>query len=278
MSTTRRSWAKSSANKMPCALTIAGLDPGGGAGVIADLRAFEAAGAFGCAIVALLTVQSTSGLRSSRPVPASIVTAQAELVVRDQRVRAVKTGALGSAEHVRAVGAWLALHAELPVVVDPVLLPSAGRGRLLASRAVRVLRDELLPRATLVSANVPEAEALLGRRILSVAEAEDAALSLVALGARAALVKGGHLTGKSAVDVLAVGRRVVEFGSLRLRLPLLHGGGCTLASLIAGRLAVSQAGALEERVVEAVRWARRTHQRALRAPVDVGGEARVLVS
>jgi len=273
MSTTRISHAK----KMSCALTIAGLDPGGGAGILADLRGFAAAGAFGCAIASLLTVQSTSGLRSSRPVAGSLIIEQANVVVRDQRLRAVKIGALGSIENVRAVAAWLGRHTDLPAVVDPVLLPTAGRGRLLEAGAVGVFKAELLPRAALITANVPEAEALLDRRVLSAADARDAALGLVALGAHAALVKGGHLTEKSAVDVLAVGRRIFEFGSPRLRLPALHGGGCALASLIAGRLAVGRGGADDARLVEAVRWARRAHQRALRSPIDVSGVARVLV-
>jgi hydroxymethylpyrimidine/phosphomethylpyrimidine kinase len=277
MSTTRSSYAKKMTCALPCALTIAGLDPGGGAGILADLRGFDAAGAFGCAVAALLTVQSTSGLRSARPVSASLVLEQARMVVRDQRVRAVKIGALGSIENVRAVAGWLGGHADLPVVVDPVLLPSAGRGRLLEARALGVLKNLVAPRATLVTANIPEAEALLDRRVHSLDDARDAALGLVALGARAALVKGGHLTGKGAVDVLAVGTRVFEFGSPRLRLPSLHGGGCTLASLIAGRLAVGRGDVDDPRLIEAVRWARRVHQRALRAPFDVGGEARVLV-
>jgi hydroxymethylpyrimidine/phosphomethylpyrimidine kinase len=273
MSTTRSTHVK----KMSCALTIAGLDPGGGAGILADLRGFAAAGAFGCAVASLLTVQSTSGLRASRPVSSSLILEQANLVLRDQRVRAVKTGALGSAENVRAVAAWLGRHKELPSVVDPVFLPSAGRGRLLTVRGVGVMRDLLVPRATLVTANIPEAEALLDRRILSVGDAREAAAALVALGARAALVKGGHLTGKNVVDLFAVGGRVLEFVSPRLRLPPLHGGGCTLASLITGRLAVDRGAVDDARLVDAVRWARRAHQRALRGPFDVGGVASVLV-
>jgi len=272
--------APSRATLTPCVLTIAGLDPGGGAGIAADLRAFAAAGAFGCAVVALLTVQSTSGLTATRSVPHAFVISQASEVVRHQRVRAIKTGALGSVANVHALAAWLAGYPEIPVIVDPVLLPSAGTGRLLATRAVHVLRDELLPRATLVTANVPEAETLVGRTIGSPDDAREAALSLVALGARAALVKGGHLAGAMAVDVLALGRSVYELRSPRQRLPPLHGGGCTLAALIAGRLAATERGADRAergRLLEAVRWARRVHQRALRSPRDVGGDRRVLV-
>jgi hydroxymethylpyrimidine/phosphomethylpyrimidine kinase len=261
----------------PCALTIAGLDPGGGAGIIADLRAFAAAGAFGCAVVAVQTVQSTRGLSRALPVAASLVSAQAEEVLRVQRVRVIKTGALGSRENVRAVADVISRHPKLAVVVDPVLLPSAGHGRLLLPRAVRPLRDKLLPRASLVTPNVVEAETLLGKRISSVREMREAARALVELGPKAALLKGGHFSGERVVDFLAIGDSLHEFGGTRLRLPRLHGGGCTLGSLIAGRLATREGGAFETRLVEAVRWARAVHQRALRTCRDIGTGSRVLV-
>jgi hydroxymethylpyrimidine/phosphomethylpyrimidine kinase len=263
--------------KISCALTIAGLDPGGGAGVVADLRAFAAAGAFGCAVVALLTVQSTSGLVSSRVVPSRLVLAQAREVVRRQRVRAIKTGALGSIENVRVIASWLQTQSPAVLVVDPVILPTRGRGRLLSPRAVAALRDELVPKAFLVTANAHEAQTMLERPVTCTTEACDAALALCTLGARAALVKGGHIDGKLAVDVLAVAGRVFELSSPRLALPPLHGGGCVLASLIAGRLAVDEHGEPASRVLRAVRWARRRHHAALARPWDVGGSSRVLI-
>jgi len=263
--------------RMRSALTVAGLDPGGGAGIAADLRAFAAAGAFGCAVAALLTVQSTSGLVESHPVTPRLLVSQLDQVVRRQGVSVVKTGALGSVGNVRALAGWLRNNPRLPVVVDPVLLPTVGRGRLLAASAVGPLRDELVPRATLVTANTPEAEALVGETIRSVTDARAAALGLVSLGAHAALVKGGHLPGRWVFDVLAVGDRVVELRAPRLTLPPLHGGGCVLASLIAGRLAVDDGGSIDARLIRAVRWARRAHRRALRSPCDVGGASRVLV-
>jgi len=262
---------------MRSALTVAGLDPGGGAGIAADLRAFAAAGAFGCAAVALLTVQSTSGLVESHPVAPRLLVSQLDEVVRRQRVSVVKTGALGSVGNVRALASWLRKHPRLPVVVDPVLLPTSGRGRLLVAKGLGALRDELVPLATLVTANVPEAEALLATTIRGVADARKAAQGLVALGAHAALVKGGHLTGRWVVDVLALGRRVVLLRAPRLALPPVHGGGCVLASLIAGRLALDDSGSIDARLLRAVRWARRAHRRALRSPRDVGGASRVLV-
>jgi hydroxymethylpyrimidine/phosphomethylpyrimidine kinase len=268
--------------KMTSALTIAGLDPGGGAGIAADLRAFAATGAFGCAVAALLTIQSTSGLVESHPVAFRLVARQLDEVVRHQVVSAVKTGALGSLDNVRGVAAWLGAHPRIPAVVDPVLLPSSGKGRLIAARAMDALRDELVPRATLVTANAPEAEAIVGARVSNVNEARDAALALVGMGARAALVKGGHLRGTRGaggvvVDVLAIGGRVIELRAPRIALPPLHGGGCVLASLIAGRLAIDERGTIDARLLRAVRWARRVHRRALRSPRDVGGARRVLV-
>ncbi len=263
--------------KISCALTIAGLDPGGGAGIAADLRAFAAAGAFGCAVVALLTVQSTSGLVSSRPVASRLVLAQAREVVRRQRVGAIKIGALGSAENARAVARWLRTQSRVATVIDPVMLPTRGRGRLLSDRALSALRDELLPGAFLVTANAHEAQAILERRVTRLADARDAALAICALGARAALVKGGHLEEKLAVDVLAVGEKLFELSATRLTLPPLHGGGCVLASLVAGRLAVDSRGEPGPRVVRAVRWARAAHRAALLRPCDVGGRSRVLI-
>lgn len=263
---------------MPCALAIGGLDPGGGAGVAADLRAIAAAGAFGCAAVAALTVQSTSGLRRVREVPARELTSQVAEVMRHQRVLSVKVGALGGSANVRAIAELLAHHATIPVVVDTPIAPTRGRARLLGSSAVSALRDVLLPRATLVTVNVDEAHTLLGERVRSVGEAHDAALALGALGPRAALVKGGHLTGEDAIDVLAVEGEVIELRARRLALPATHGSGCTLASLIAGRLAVRSARRVDrDTLVAAIRWAKRVHHAALARCVDVGGDLRVIV-
>ena len=267
--------------RLNCALTIGGLDPGGGAGILADLRAFSAAGVFGCAVVALVTVQTTSGLDAAFPVPSRQILAQARAVLKHQRVRALKTGALGSDANVRALGELLAANRDLPAVVDPVMLPTRGRARLLRERAVRTLRDVLVPRAGLVTANIPEAEALVGSRVGSVSDARHAALAIVGLGARAALVKGGHLAGPRAIDVLAGGEEIFELSSKRLSLPTtVHGGGCTLASLIAGRLAKDERewkSEGEAMVVDAVRWAKKAHFGLLERALDVGGDMRVLV-
>jgi hydroxymethylpyrimidine/phosphomethylpyrimidine kinase len=272
------------ASPRACALAIGGIDPGGGAGIVADLRAFEAAGAFGCAAVAVLTVQSTAGLREVSSVPSRRVLAQAEEVVRHQRVRAVKVGALGTSANVRAVGAWLA-GLDVPAVVDTPMVPTrkagrGGRARLLAERAVAAVRTSLIPRAALLTVNAAEAEVLLERRVARVAEAYDAARALRALGAGAALVKGGHLAGGDAVDVLALDDDdVVELRAPRLRAPPLHGLGCTFASLIAGRLAVDPrpfAKNARPALLDAVRWAKKRHHAAIAESVDVGGPLRVV--
>jgi hydroxymethylpyrimidine/phosphomethylpyrimidine kinase len=263
---------------LPCALAIGGLDPGGGAGLAADLRAMSAAGVFGCAAVAVVTVQSTAGLRSVRPVAAREIVAQAAEVIRHQRVRAVKIGALGTESNVRAVASLLARHRDIPFVVDTPMLPSRGRARLLATRALGALRDELLARATLVTVNLAEAQALLGEPVRTVGEAHDAARVLASAGARAVLVKGGHMEGESAIDVLCVDGEVIELRARRLDVGPVHGTGCALASLIAGRIA-ARAGARTSRdeLVAAIRWAKRVHHAALARAADVGGPMRVLV-
>jgi hydroxymethylpyrimidine/phosphomethylpyrimidine kinase len=261
-----------------CALAIGGLDPGGGAGLAADLRAFAAAGVFGCAAAAVLTVQSTAGLVSVRALPAREVVAQASEVLRRQRVRAVKVGALGSEANVRAVARLLARHPDVPIVVDTPMLPTRGGPRLLAPPAVVALKEHLVARATLVTVNLKEAEALLGERIRTVSEAHDAARALVSAGARAALVKGGHMQGPQAIDVLSTGGEVIELRARRLSRSAAHGTGCTLASLIAGRIARRTGAALDTReLVAAIRWAKRVHHAALSRAVRVGQGMRVLV-
>lgn len=263
---------------LPCALAIGGLDPGGGAGIAADLRAFAAAGSFGCAALAVLTVQSTAGLRRMRAVPARDLLAQVAEVIRHQRVRSVKVGALGSRDNVRAIARLLAGHPDIPVVIDTPMAPTRGSARLLATRALSALKDDLLPQATVLTANLAEVHALLGERVRTVSEAHDAAQALTRLGARAAIVKGGHMVGANAIDVLAVGGEVIELRARRLTLAPVHGSGCTFASLIAGRLALRSSARLDrDTLVAAIRWAKRVHHAALARSVDVGRGLRAVV-
>ncbi len=246
-------------------LAIGGLDPGGGAGVLADARAIAAGGAFACAVIAVQTIQSTRGLVRAVPVDAKLWTEQARVVLANQRVRAIKTGALGNAANVRAMTKLAGAHPRIPLVVDPVMIPSRGSARLLDARAMSAMRD-LVSHATLVTANAHEAAALTNTRVTNVDEARVAARALVSLGARAALVKGGHLEDARAIDVLATRDRIITTGAPRLRLRrAIHGSGCTLASLIAAHLA---RGAPLDR---AVRSAKHAHHAALHALADVGG-------
>lgn len=271
---------------LPCALTIGGLDPGGGAGIAADLRGFHAAGVFGCAAIAVVTVQSTAGLRSARPIPARQLAAQAEEVLSNQRVRAIKVGALGSRENVLAVARILASpgRRDLPVVLDTPIRPTRGTGLLLARDARAAMRETLMPHATLVTLNLEEARALLGERVRTVSEAHDAARALVRNGPRAVLLKGGHMRGPLAIDVLAIDDEVIELRARRLALQTTHGTGCTFAALVAGRLArakVSSGGAgarSTERgpLLSAIRWAKRVHHAALSRVADVGRGMRVV--
>jgi hydroxymethylpyrimidine/phosphomethylpyrimidine kinase len=265
------------ASSLSCALAIGGLDPGGGAGIAADLRAFAAGGVFGCAAVAVLTVQSTAGLRSARAVPAREVTAQVEEVMAHQRVRAVKVGALGSGANVRAIVRLMVQHADIPFVVDTPIRPTLGHARLLAREAVATLRKELLPHATIVTLNTAEVEALLGTRVRTVQDARQAAVRLAREGPRAVVVKGGHMTGRDATDVVAIGGDVVEIHARRLAATPIHGTGCTFAALIAGRLARSSSAPDDRRaIIAALRWAKRIHHAALERAVEVGDGLRVL--
>jgi hydroxymethylpyrimidine/phosphomethylpyrimidine kinase len=259
-------------------LAIGGLDPGGGAGILADARAIHRAGAFPCAALAVLTVQSTSGLRGATAVGHRELIAECTEVVKNQHVRALKVGALGSEENTRAVADFLAIHREVPAVVDTVMLPTRGQSRLLDERAVASLRDRVLPRAAVVTVNAPEAEVLTGERVTRADEAKAAVRTLLGLGPRAVLLKGGHLGGPEAVDYLGVagGERILALRAPRLAIPAFHGGGCILASLVAGRIAV-KGGATAPSLVSAVRWAKKLHHESLRATRDVGGDLRILL-
>jgi hydroxymethylpyrimidine/phosphomethylpyrimidine kinase len=258
--------------RLPCALALSGLDPGGGAGLAADLRAFRAAEVFGAGVITLTTVQSTNGIRSARPLPSDVVVEMAREVLRHQDVRAIKTGALGSVANVRAIATLLRRHRDTPQVIDPVMVASRGGARLVEPKALDALRKELLPGVTLVTPNVPEAEALTKRRIDNLADARAAAVAICDLGAKAVLVKGGHLSGSRAIDVFATAAgETHEFSAERLPIRTrIHGGGCTLASLIAGRLAAG------DELLEAIQWSKRTLHRGLRALCNVGGHLRVI--
>ncbi len=218
-------------------LAIGGSDSGGGAGIQADLKTIAAFGAYGATAITALTVQDTCAVHDIMIVPPAFVRAQIEVVLADIGADAIKTGMLGNPEVVEAVCDALATAPpEVPLVVDPVLRASAGH-RLLAEAALTVLKRRLLPRAALLTPNLPEAEMLAGMAIPDRAAMHHAAAVLLTLGVPAVLLKGGHLPGETVVDLLATEDGVEEFASPRLPGHHTHGTGCTLASAIASSLA-----------------------------------------
>jgi hydroxymethylpyrimidine/phosphomethylpyrimidine kinase len=218
----------------PVALTIAGSDPSGGAGIQADLKTFHQFGVYGEAVIALLTVQNTTRVSRVETMPVRLVLEQLEAVLEDIPPAAAKTGALGSAEMVESV-ARAAARFQFPLVVDPVMVSKHGLP-LAPESAVRAFRDCLLPHAALVTPNVPEAEALTGLTIRDLQDMRRAASRIHELGARAVLIKGGHMEG-DATDVLFDGAEWREFPALRLETRHTHGSGCTYSAAITAGLA-----------------------------------------
>jgi hydroxymethylpyrimidine/phosphomethylpyrimidine kinase len=222
---------------MPIALTIAGSDSGGGAGIQADLKTFAAHRVFGTSAITAVTAQNTLGVTMWRAMPTDLVTAQIEAVAGDLGPDAVKVGMLASAAIVEAVAAAIA-ELDLPhVVVDPVMVAKGG-DRLLEEDAVAALRAELLPRAHIVTPNIPEAEVLSGLTIRSVDDMRAAGTRILELGPRVVLVKGGHLDGPESVDVACTAHETFEVRRPRIATRHTHGTGCTLSAAIAANLAL----------------------------------------
>jgi hydroxymethylpyrimidine/phosphomethylpyrimidine kinase len=223
----------------PIALTIAGSDSSGGAGIQADLKTFSALGVYGASVITALTAQNTIGVQGVHPVPHAFVAAQMSSVLGDLSVRAIKTGMLADAEIIRAVvDSLAALAPDLPLVVDPVMVATSG-DVLLAPNAIETVKSRLIPRATLITPNLPEAAELLGAPVARTEQdARDQIAGLVNLGARAVLLKGGHGDGSEAVDLLAIEGRVIRLAEPRIDTLNTHGTGCTLSAAIAARLAL----------------------------------------
>ena len=218
-------------------LTIAGSDSGGGAGIQADLKTFAALGCYGMTAITALTAQNTVGVQAIHAVPPEFLRSQLQSVLDDIGVDAVKIGMLHTPEVVRTV-AWAIGHYGLKrVVLDPVMVATSG-DRLIADETVEVLVRELFPLATVVTPNLDQAALLIGRPIEGADALEDAGRSLLAMGARAALVKGGHLAGDEVVDLLVQpGQPSLRLASQRIASRNVHGTGCTLSSAIAAHLA-----------------------------------------
>lgn len=234
---------------MKTALTIAGSDSGGGAGIQADLKTFAAHGVFGTSAITAVTAQNTLGVICWQALPADLVTAQIEAVAGDLGADAVKVGMLGTAAIVEAVAAAIAA-LELPhVVVDPVMIAKGG-DRLLDADAVAALASELLPQAHVVTPNVPEAEALAGMTVRSVEDMRRAGERILRMGPRVVLVKGGHLDGPDSTDVACAASGTFELTRPRVATAHTHGTGCTLSSAIAANLA---RGLSDREAIEAAR-------------------------
>jgi hydroxymethylpyrimidine/phosphomethylpyrimidine kinase len=219
------------------ALTVAGSDSSGGAGIQADLKTFAAHGVYGVSAITAVTAQNTVGIASFEPVAADLVTAQIEAVVSDIGVHAAKTGMLPTAAVVEAVAAAVA-DLDIPLlVVDPVMVAKSG-DRLIDQEAVASMKAELLRRAFVVTPNIPEAEALADMTIASDDDRRTAARRIAALGAAAVIVTGGHVASADIVDLLYDGQRFLEFRTERVAGRGTHGTGCTFAAALAARLAL----------------------------------------
>jgi hydroxymethylpyrimidine/phosphomethylpyrimidine kinase len=219
------------------AVTIAGSDSSGGAGIQADLKTFSALGVYGASVVTALTAQNTQGVTAIHDVPPEFVVAQIDAVFSDLEVKAVKIGMLSRAATIKAVAAGLDRYRAANIVLDPVMIATSG-DRLLEPEAVESLRGQLIPRARVLTPNLPEAAALLGAPVASNendmrAQAE----RLLALGAQSILIKGGHGSGAESVDLLVDANGVVRFAAPRVATRNTHGTGCSLSSAIAAGFA-----------------------------------------
>ena len=218
----------------PILLTIAGFDPSCGAGTAADLKTFAAHGCYGVAAITSLTVQNTQGVETVHNTPSAELRAQLEALVKDCDIAAVKIGMLGNRGNAVVVAEFLDAHKFVHVVHDPVMKSSSG-AELLDAAGIKFVAAELLKRASVITPNVPEAEVLTGLTIKDVADMEAAARKIIEMGARAVIVKGGHM--ERAVDVLFDGAEIIQLSGDRVKTDNTHGTGCTFASAIAAQLA-----------------------------------------
>jgi len=248
---------------IPVVLTIAGSDSSAGAGIQADLKAISANGGYGASVITAITAQNTKGVTAAAEVDLGLIRAQADAVFDDLRVAAVKTGMLASAPVIETVARALRDRRPPHYVLDPVMVSKTGFS-LLRPEAIGALREALLPLATLLTPNVHEAQALTGLPVRTLAEAEAAGRRLLAAGAGAVLVKGGHLEEHPATDVLVTARGVRVFPGERLDARHTHGTGCTYAAAIATQLAHGRA------LEEAISHAKAYVTEAIRGGLPVG--------
>jgi hydroxymethylpyrimidine/phosphomethylpyrimidine kinase len=222
---------------IPIALTIAGSDSSGGAGIQADLKTFAAFGVYGASVITALTAQNTRGVTGIHPVPADFVTAQIDAVFGDLDVKAVKIGMVAQLATIEAIAAGLTRWSPQHIVLDPVMVATSG-DRLLPTDAAESLRTKLIPRAALITPNLPEAAALLNEPVAaSEADIASQGQRLLAMGCRAVLIKGGHGQGAESIDYLISGSGTAVLAAPRVATKNTHGTGCSLSSAIAAGLA-----------------------------------------
>ena len=248
---------------MKIALTIAGSDSGGGAGVQADLKTFQAFGVYGTSVIVAVTAQNTTGVWAAEGISPTLVTAQLEALAEDLPPAAVKTGMLFSAALATRVADAIRTHRWLPYVLDPVMVSTSG-DRLLAADAESTLKTDLLPLATLVTPNLLEASLLTGLPVTAPEDMETAGWALLDSGAQAALITGGHLTGPDLVDVLVTPHGATRHRYNRIETQATHGTGCTLSAAITACLAGGAS------VADAVERAHEYVQRAIRHAPGLG--------
>jgi len=224
------------AGRRPRALTIAGSDSGGGAGIQADLKTFAAFGVYGASAITAVTAQNTVGVRAIHEIPVDVIAAEIDAVMEDIGADAVKTGMLSSPEIIATVADRLRAHGVRNLVVDPVMIAKSG-DRLLREDAVAALRELLLPLASVVTPNAPEAEVLAGLEVRDTESAREAARRIHELGARLVVVKGGHLEGETSDDLVWDGHAFEVLTGRRIATKHTHGTGCTFSAAIAAGLA-----------------------------------------
>ncbi len=247
---------------VPAALTIAGSDSGGGAGIQADLKTFAALGVYGASAITAVTAQNTVGVTAVHEIPTEDIAAQIDAVIGDIGADAVKTGMLSSSAIVGVVADALRRHGVRRLVMDPVMIAKSG-DILLRNEAVETLRTQLLPLAAVVTPNIPEAETLVGFEIKSLADMRRAAVQISDMGAGSVVVKGGHLDGP-ATDLFYDGSEFWEFTAARIDTVNTHGTGCTFASAVAAGMARNFT------VVDAVAQAKEYVTEAIRASFTIG--------
>ena len=247
----------------PVAMTIAGSDSGGGAGIQADLKTFQALGVYGASTLTAITAQNTVGVFAVHEIPTEVIGAQIDAVIEDIGVDAAKTGMLSSAAIISTVADRIRRWQVPNLVVDPVMVAKSG-DRLLREDAVQALIQQLLPLATVLTPNLPEAEVLIGRAIETDEDVRQAARDIVDLGPRTVVMKGGHRQTLDAVDVLFDGQTFHEFASERVHTRSTHGTGCTLSAAIAAQLARGKS------VAEAVGLAKAYLSEAIKRSTPLG--------